>query len=49
MQELGESVFEHWLDPLQFVGFQNDVLQLAAPSRFVADWVNGNYIDRIRA
>ncbi|MCA3248982.1 MAG: chromosomal replication initiator protein DnaA [Holosporaceae bacterium] len=49
MQELGESVFEHWLDPLQFVGFQHDVLQLAAPSRFVADWVNGNYIDRIRA
>ncbi|MBM3602253.1 MAG: chromosomal replication initiator protein DnaA [Alphaproteobacteria bacterium] len=49
LQELGASVFEHWIDPLQFVGLNNQVLQLAAPSRFVADWVNGNYSDRIRA
>ncbi len=44
--ELPEQQFNTWIRPLQAV--ENDgVLKLLAPNRFVVDWLQEHYIDRI--
>ena len=48
-QELGESSFKSWIEPLELVGVENGVARLRAPSRFVGDWVKRNYHDKIVA
>jgi chromosomal replication initiator protein len=44
---MSEQQFNTWIRPLQ-VEEQPDVLRLFAPNRFVVDWLNANYMDRIR-
>ena len=44
--ELPEQQFNTWIRPLQAVD-DGDVLRLLAPNRFVIDWVQQNYLDRI--
>ncbi|MCH8958042.1 MAG: ATP-binding protein, partial [Proteobacteria bacterium] len=39
--------FNTWIRPLQAIE-KNGVLQLLAPNRFVVDWVNTHFIERIR-
>ncbi|MBN2760120.1 MAG: chromosomal replication initiator protein DnaA [Rhodobacteraceae bacterium] len=48
-QELGESSYKSWIEPLELVGVENGVARLRAPSRFVGDWVKRNYHDKIVA
>ncbi|CUX80218.1 MAG: chromosomal replication initiator protein DnaA [Roseibaca calidilacus] len=48
-QELGESSYKSWIEPLELVGVENGVARLNAPSRFVGDWVKRNYHDKIVA
>jgi chromosomal replication initiator protein len=48
-QELGESSYKSWIEPLELVGVENGVARLRAPSRFVGDWVKRNYHDNIVA
>ncbi|MFK7795204.1 MAG: chromosomal replication initiator protein DnaA [Gammaproteobacteria bacterium] len=44
--ELSEQLLNTWIRPLQ-AQEQNDVLMLLAPNRFVLDWVNDHYLERI--
>jgi len=44
--ELPEQQFNTWIRPLQAVE-DGTVLKLLAPNRFVVDWLNQHYIDRI--
>ena len=44
--ELPEQQFNTWIRPLQAVD-DGGVLRLLAPNRFVIDWVQRNYLDRI--
>ena len=44
--ELPEQQFNTWIRPLQAVD-DGGVLRLLAPNRFVIDWVQQNYLDRI--
>lgn len=46
--EVGEAAFRSWLKPLTLVGDRNGTVRMAVPTRFMRDWVSGNYSDRIR-
>jgi chromosomal replication initiator protein len=46
--EVGEAAFRSWLKPLILVCARGNLIRMAVPSRFMRDWVNGNYADRIR-
>lgn len=49
VSEFGEATFKSWLKPLGIIGLTNGLLSLAAPTRFMRDWVVSNYADRIRS
>ncbi|MGB5165253.1 MAG: DnaA N-terminal domain-containing protein, partial [Woeseiaceae bacterium] len=44
--ELPEQQFNTWIRPLQAVE-DGQVLRLLAPNRFVVDWLQEHYVDRI--
>lgn len=46
--EVGDAAFRSWLKPLTLMGVRNGQVRMAVPSRFMRDWVSGNYADRIR-
>jgi chromosomal replication initiator protein len=46
--EVGEAAFRSWLKPLTLVGATNSAVRMAVPTRFMRDWVQSNYSDRIR-
>jgi chromosomal replication initiator protein len=45
--EVGENAFSSWLKPLTLVGLRNGKVRMAVPSRFMRDWINGNYAQRL--
>jgi len=47
--EIGEAAFASWLAPLRPVERVDGRVILAAPTRFLRNWVASNYADRIRA
>ncbi|MEM1175360.1 MAG: chromosomal replication initiator protein DnaA [Pseudomonadota bacterium] len=46
--ELPEQQFNTWIRPLQAIE-QPDELKLLAPNRFVVDWLNDHYVEKISA
>jgi chromosomal replication initiator protein len=46
--EAGDHHFDAWLAPLTLVTAAGDRVDLAAPSAFVADWVDGHYAETLR-
>ncbi|MCH2546117.1 MAG: chromosomal replication initiator protein DnaA [Alphaproteobacteria bacterium] len=44
----GEAVYRSWFDSLSFVGIDNGVALMSAPTRFVREWVMSNYADELR-
>ena len=46
--EFGEPAFRTWLKPLTLKELRNGAVRLAVPSRLVRDWVEANYLDRLR-
>ncbi len=47
--EVGEAAFRSWLKPLTLAGSRQGVIRLAVPTRFMRDWVQSNYSERILA
>ena len=47
--QLGTDAFQNWIDPLVYVGSEQGVVHLAAPTSFFGNWVLRNYGDAIRA
>ena len=47
--EVGEAAFNSWLKPLTLQTIDDRKVAMAAPTRFMRDWVVKNYADRIRA
>jgi chromosomal replication initiator protein len=45
--EFGETAFQSWLKPLTFKGFQNGVVHLLVPTRFMQNWIESQYGDRL--
>jgi chromosomal replication initiator protein len=48
-RDVGETAFCRWLNPMEMVGLEAGVLTLSLPTRFMRDWVQQNYADRLRA
>jgi chromosomal replication initiator protein len=47
--EVGETAFGRWLKPLSVAELRGSELRIAVPTRFMRDWVQTHYADRIRA
>ncbi len=45
--EVGDAAFRSWLKPLTLMSFGKGVLRMAVPTRFMRDWVQSNYAERI--
>src|SRR5258707_15202635 len=46
--EYGEATFRSWLKPLTLAGRRGADLRVSVPSRFMRDWVDTHYADRLR-
>lgn len=46
-REFGEAVFRSWLKPLKLQAFYHGIMEVAVPTRFMRDWIQSNYLDRI--
>jgi chromosomal replication initiator protein len=46
-QEYGEAVFRSWLKPIKLQAYYQGTLELAVPTRFMRDWIQNHYHDRI--
>jgi chromosomal replication initiator protein len=46
--EFGEATFNSWLKPLNLVNLDSGRVHMTVPTRFMRDWVQSHYIDRIR-
>ena len=46
--EFGEAAYNSWLKPLSLINLDRDKVEIAVPTRFMKDWVQSHYIDRIR-
>jgi hypothetical protein len=47
--ELGDAVYRSWLGRLEFLGVDDGVARIFAPTKFIRTWVMQHHIDRIRA
>ena len=45
--EYGEAAYRSWLKPLTLCGFADNRVKLSAPTRFMRDWVDSQYGDRL--
>ena len=48
-KELGDSVYNSWVNPLAFGGVRDGEAHLSVPTRFMRDWVLTHYSERIRS
>lgn len=46
-QEFGEAVFRSWLKPLVLQAYYHGTMEVSVPTRFMKDWIQNNYGDRI--
>lgn len=46
--EYGEATFKNWFGPLVLVSYNEGLVQLAAATKFMRDWIVTNYGDKIR-
>ncbi len=46
-KEFGEAVFRSWLKPLSLQAYYSGIMEIAVPTRFMRDWIQNNYLDRI--
>lgn len=46
--EIGDNAYNNWVKPLVPTGQVDTEVMLAVPTRFMRDWVNRHYVDRIR-
>lgn len=47
-EDLGDTTFRSWLKPLRFVDLHENIIQLAAPTRFMREWVASHYAEELR-
>lgn len=46
-EEFGENVYRSWLKPLTFEEFAGDTVTLSVPTRFMRNWIESQYGDRL--
>ncbi|HRQ60620.1 MAG TPA: chromosomal replication initiator protein DnaA, partial [Alphaproteobacteria bacterium] len=45
--EFGEAIFRSWLKPLSLQAFYHGTLEVSVPTRFMRDWIQNHYAERI--
>src|ERR671917_941083 len=48
-EEVGDSEYKSWLRQMTLHGIDGDEAVILLPTRFLRDWVNSHYGDRLRA
>jgi chromosomal replication initiator protein len=48
-EEFGDAAFKSWIAPMTAADVRDGAVTLAVPTRFIRDWVQTHYVDRIRA
>src|SRR5918995_2197886 len=48
-EEVGEAEYRSWLRQMTLAGVEGDEAVVLLPTRFLRDWVCGQYGDRLRA
>src|ERR671913_178847 len=48
-EEVGDSEYKSWLRQMTLHGVDGDEVVILLPTRFMRDWVNSHYGDRLRA
>ncbi len=43
-QEFGDLTYRNWLSHLKFKFFENNTLTLSAPTKFIGEWIETNYL-----
>lgn len=46
--EFGPTIFNNWLSGLQFCSLEGGIFVIAAPSKFVREWIIANYFSKIK-
>ncbi|EME70630.1 chromosomal replication initiation protein, partial [Paramagnetospirillum caucaseum] len=46
--EVGDAAYRSWLRPITLHGMSDGAVKLSLPTRFMRDWVNTHYAERIR-
>ncbi len=47
-KQLGQATFNSWIKPLAFVSYNNGVLHICAPTKFISSWVMSHYGSKIK-
>jgi len=47
--EIGEAAYQSWLKPISVQNARNGTITLIVPTRFMRDWVQAHYSDRLRS
>src|SRR5918997_5115884 len=47
-EEVGDSEYKSWLRQMTLLGVEGDEVIILLPTRFMRDWVNSHYGDRLR-
>ncbi len=48
-EELGAATFNSWLRPLEVISLGDGCVTMSVPTKFMRDWVEKNYADKLRA
>ncbi len=48
-EELGDTVFDSWLRPLDVMALEGTCVTMSVPTRFMREWVERNFADRLLA
>lgn len=48
-EEFGENAYRSWLKPLTFEGVDGDTVHLSVPTRFMRNWIESQYGERLTA
>jgi len=48
-REYGQAQYDRWLKPIELAELHDGVARLAVPTDFIRDWVERNYLNRIRS
>lgn len=46
--EYGEATYKSWIQPLSAVQPNAKTVEIVAPTRFMRDWIDANYLEKIR-
>ncbi|MDB4184172.1 hypothetical protein N9751_01380 [Alphaproteobacteria bacterium] len=47
-KSLDKDTFQNWIKPIVFESYQDNILSLSVPTRFLRDWIIKNYASVIK-